>query len=658
MPFHARRWPILLTRSLAVLVTASALAGSRASAWGDDFDRVEEIRSPGGEVTARLELLDGHRGSSCVHYQVWHRGRPVVLSSPLALRLEGGSELGCGLRIIGVKRSSTSRSWKPPYGERSSVPDRYRELVMDLEETAAPRRRLQLVLRAYDEGAALRYRIPVQPGLDSVVVIAERTAFHFPEGTYGYEEHGTEGEYHRVAVTEIEPKCERPLTLEYPDGRFAAVLEAGNERYSRMLLSPHPEIPGALVSDLDGPARGVTPFETPWRVLMVGDRPGDLLEHSYLSLLLSPPSRIHDTSWIRPGKAFRETTLSTPGGKASVDFAVQHGLQYVLLDAGWYGPENDDSADARTVSVDPKRAGPNHPGLDLQEVIRYAKERGIGIFLYVNRRALERQLDEILPLYESWGVKGVKFGFVQVGPQKWTEWLHRAVAKAAEHRLMVDVHDGYRPTGLSRTYPNWLTQEGVRGNEHMPTAEHNVTLPFTRLLAGAADYTICYYDSRLKTTHAHQLALAVVNYSPLQLLFWYDRPSAYQGEPEIKFFDRVPTVWDDTRVVDGKIGDFVVIARRSGEEWYLGSLTDDHARDLAVPLAFLDPGRRYVAHVYGDGGADVATRTGVAIHRYLVDRTTVLRSHLAASGGQAVRIVPASAGDLSLYPPYAGGGNE
>ena len=293
-------------------------------------------------------------------------------------------------------------------------------------------------------------------------------------------------------------------------------------------------------------------------------------------------------------------------------------------------------------------------------MIRYADERGIGIILYVNRRALERQLDEILPLYRQWGVKGVKYGFVHVGSQPWTAWLHEAVRKAAEHQLMVDIHDEYRPTGYSRTYPNLMTQEGIAGDETSPTNELTLTILFTRMLAGAADNTICYYDQRVdrNASHAYQLAKAVCLYSPWQFLYWYDRPppappdkggagnarSVIGDEPELEFFDRVPTVWDDTRVLHGQIGQYAVIARRRGAEWFLGGMNSGQARTLDVPLSFLRPGRRYVAHVYSDDPA-VPTRTHVKIERLPVDASSVLKFTMSAQGGQAVRLTPAGEKD-------------
>ena len=324
---------------------------------------------------------------------------------------------------------------------------------------------------------------------------------------------------------------ERPLTIELGDGRFAAVTEARCVDYARMKLRRAHDRPHTLEAFLDaehgraGKVSGRTPFTSPWRVVMVADSAGQLLEHNDLILNLNEPCALTDTAWIKPGKVMREATLTTAGGKACIDFCSRRGLQYILFDAGWYGPEGDGKSDAS--AVDPKRAGL----LDLREVIRYGKEKGIGVILYVNRRALEKQMDEIFPLYEAWGVKGVKFGFVNVGSQKWTAWVHEGVRKAAAHHLMVDIHDEFRTTGYQRTYPNLMTVEGIAGNEEFPTPAHNAALPFTRFLTGPADYTYCWYSDRLKVTHAHQLALSTIYFSPWQVLFWYDRPAQVPRRP-------------------------------------------------------------------------------------------------------------------------------
>ena len=595
------------------------------------------VKSPDGNVVITFDVADLDQRQGCPVYTVAYKGRPVLGPSRLGLDLEDGPDLDVGFAIVDVRRSSTDTNWSPVYGQWSTVRDHYNQLVVTIEEQRPPRRRVALTFRAYDEGAALCYTVPKQPGITDFVIAAENTEFRFLADHAAWAVYSAQGQYSKLPLRKVKNNCERPLTVEVADGLFVAVGEARLVDYARMRLSPVKGRPHTLASSLGSRVEASTPLTTPWRFVMVGETPGELLERSYLLLNLNEPCAIEDPSWIKPGKVIREVSLTTDGGKACVDFAVAHNLQYVEYDAGWYGHEYDDESDATTISVDPKRSkGP----LDLHAVIDYAKARGIGIIVYVNRRALERQLDEILPLYESWGIKGVKYGFVQVGSQQWTRWLHEAVRKAAEHRLMVDVHDEYRPTGYSRTYPNLMTQEGIRGNECMPTADENLILPFTRMLAGAGDYTVCYYNNRIKTTHGHQLTAPVVFYSPWQFLFWYDRPSAYQGEPEIEFFGHVPTAWDDTKVIHGRIGEYTTIARRSADEWYLGTMNGMEARKLDIPLRFLEADRQYTAHIYEDASGDDGTRTHVAIRRRAVNRNSVLSAQMPASGGQAVRIVP------------------
>ncbi|CAG0928421.1 hypothetical protein PLCT1_00732, partial [Planctomycetaceae bacterium] len=389
-------------------------------------------------------------------------------------------------------------------------------------------------------------------------------------------------------------ESERPLTVELPGGTYLAIGEAGLVDHARMKFIHVPEEPNTIGVRLFGPVTATSPYATPWRFIMVADSPGELLERNDLVLNLNEPCQISDTRWIKPGKVMREITLSTTGAEACIDFCAAHGIEYVEFDAGWYGYEYSHTSDASRVDVDPRRNPAKD--LDLQRIMAYARQKNVGVFLYVNHRALENQIDEILPIYERWGIAGLKFGFVHVGSDRWTHWLHEAVRKAARHHLMVDVHDEYRPTGYSRTYPNLLTQEGVYGNECMPEATLNATLPFTRFLAGAADYTICYYHQAgirnvagIKTTSAHQLALAVIYYSPLQFIFWYDKPSDYQGEPEVAFFEHLPTEWDTTKVVLGEIGRYAAVARRRDSTWFVGAITNNDARTLTIPLSFLQP---------------------------------------------------------------------
>ncbi|MCB0668369.1 MAG: glycoside hydrolase family 97 catalytic domain-containing protein [Saprospiraceae bacterium] len=388
---------------------------------------------------------------------------------------------------------------------------------------------------------------------------------------------------------------------------------------------------------------------TPWRYVMVGESPGQLLENNYFLLNLSDPVQIADPSWIRPGKVIREVTLTTDGGLACVDFASRLGLQFVEFDAGWYGPENDPNSDATTITVDPRRsAGP----LDLHRVIEYASSKDIGIILYVNHLALEKQLDTLLPLYRSWGVKGLKFGFVNVGEQNWTAWMHEAVRKAAQFQLMVDVHDEYRPTGYSRTYPNLMTQEGIRGDEESPSVEYTLNTLFTRMIAGAGDYTNCYFAPRVTEKmggEAGQMAKSIMLYSPWQFLFWYDRPDSSphkeggagssQGiirETEaLEFYRHLPTTWDATKVFDGEIGTYATIARKSGNDWFVGSLAANEGRLLRLPLTFLDKDRPYEATLYYQD-ADSRVQRKVLIEKFKVNHKSVIEQELLAESGVAI----------------------
>jgi alpha-glucosidase len=383
------------------------------------------------------------------------------------------------------------------------------------------------------------------------------------------------------------------------------------------------------------------------------------IKSCHFSRHLNDPAAIADISWIKPGKVLREVTLTTTGAIAAIDFTSSHNMQYIEFDAGWYGPENKDESDARAVNPDPARSkGP----LDMQEVIKYANSKNIGLLLYVNRKALERQLDSLLPIYKKWGVSGIKFGFVQVGNQAVTAWLHEAIKKVASYQMVADVHDEYRPTGFSRTYPNFLTMEGIRGDEESPTNSHTLITMFTRMLAGQGDNTICYYNERVDNkmgSHASQLAKAVCIFSPLQFLYWYDKASPslekkdglwgstnYIGdEPELEFFNNVPTVWDETKVLNAKIGEYGVIARKKGNEWFVGGINGEEARTLNISFSFLDPGVKYSAKIYSDDPS-VNTRTHVRIDNIKVDNISVYPAKLRANNGIAIHIIP-----LSPPPP-------
>jgi len=598
----------------------------------------ERIASPDDLVAVEFSLPDGGAPA----YKIDYRGRPLVLPSRL-----GFPDFNSGFSIVRTAHNQHRGGWTQEFGERREVPDNFNELTVDLKH--ANGRLLRVTLRAYNEGAALRYTFPEQEAKEFRFATGELTEFRFPGGTLCWEEHGTEGEYRRGPVGSIEPYCERPLNPEFASGAFASLAEAANTAYPRMLLSALPGASDALVTTLGGsssnlarvaefaqrhdPAVTIAAGEsTPWRMLVVGDKPGDLLERNYLMLNLNPPGTIQDTSWIKPGKAMRDGTLTTANSKAIIDFAATAGLSYAHLDWQWYGPAAQYEPEGE-VKV---RA----PDLDIPEIVRYGREKNVGIILYLDRRQVKRERDRVFAMLEQWGVKGVKIGFVDVGPQSETAWITETIRKAAAHHLMLNIHDGYRSTGLSRTWPNLMTVEGIRGNEHFPTSEHNCTLPFTRYVAGPGDYTVCYYEKRLvNTTHAHQLAMAVVSFSPLQWIFWYDRPAQYHGEPEVEFFREVPTVWDETRALAGEIGKFAVIARRKGDAWFIGTINAKQPRTLKVPLAFLAPGKKFTAHLYSDD-ASAATATKVRVSTRAVDSSTTLDVALVADGGEAIWIEP------------------
>jgi len=597
--------------------------------------------SPNGKI--RFQLAVTNEG---ITYSAFHQQKEII--KPSALGISGWDHLN----LHSVTITKKDASWKPVYGERNIVRDHYNATIFSFRKNNSGRQVIQLVVRAYDEGLAFRYCFPEYSAAGPDIMISkDLTEYTMPENTKAWFTDHAQGEYRLLPLKDWRGEAERPLTLQLNNGLFVSLAEAKVVDYCRTKFSLHPAKPNTIVCSMFDKVDLTTPFETPWHVVMIAEKATDLLQNNDLILNLNDACAIKNTDWIKPGKIIRETSLSTKGAKEVVDFAVKRKLQYIHFDAGWYGYEYDSASDATAVNVDPRRNPKND--LNLPEIVKYAKQKGIGVFLYVNQKALAKQLDTLLPLYEKWGIAGIKFGFVNVGSWRWTQWLHEAVRKCAAHHLMVDIHDEYRPTGYSRTYPNLLTQEGVRGNEEMPEANNNAVLPFTRFLCGPADYTICYYhrpelkarlaetqNARvLKTTSMHQMALSVVYYSPLQFMYWYDKPEDSKDEPELEFFDHVPTVWDDTKVLDGEIGKYITIARKKNNEWFVGSITNDDARDIKMACSFLPPGKKFKATIYYDDPASTI-RTKVSMKQIVVDSKTVLDAHLLGSGGQAIWIRP------------------
>ncbi len=615
-----------------------------------DAQSTVQVQSPDKAITFFFKI----NSQGIPVYQVEYHGRTVIAESQLGFELDEDLAPDQQYRIVQTVEFVNHDAWSPVCGERDLIPNQFHGFDIELAPTAADGLRFHLMVRAYNEGIAFQYLFPAQSGLKEIKIKNEKTQFAFLDNYQAWATYTAQGKYEKVPLSAIRKGCERPLVIPINDSLTVALAEAALVDFARMKLGPTANHPNTLTAVLDSQVHTPLPLTTPWRVIMIAQSPGQLLEQNYLLLNLNRLCALTDTDWIRPGKVIREVTLTTQGGKACVDFAVQHNLQFVEFDAGWYGPENSNESDAATVTVDPARSkGP----LDLPEVIRYAKERNIGIILYVNHRALERQLDDLLPLYQQWGVAGLKYGFVNVGSQQWTSWLHEAVRKAAGARMMVDIHDEYRPTGYSRTYPNLMTQEGIAGDETKPVCQQSLAILFTRMLAGAGDNTICYYDNRVTTNanHAYQLAKAVCFYSPWQFLYWYDRPESSPhkaggaggqaniigNEPELEFYDRIPTVWDDTRVLQGSVGEYAIIARRDNDDWYLGAMNADQDRNWDVPLTFLPSNQPYLATIYRHD-PEVPTRTHVRIEKLTVTNKTILPVNLKANDGLAIRFAPAS----------------
>lgn len=613
---------------------------------------VETLQSPNGKYQFVFSQKDGK-----LTYRLDYAGKQVVEEGELGVNIDNHlveSAMGIpvdtnrvwtkGMEVTSVEHRSEDNTWKTVYGEYSQIRDHYNEMTLHLMKggkhdnsgNGYDKRQqylFDIIVRAYDEGVAIRYHFPEATNGLFMHITDDLTSFRFAPGAEAYHYAWAQSHANKVKLLKSEAawkeEAERPLTLHLANGLYAAIGEATLTDFVRgkLKLKTDHELKMAMFDSADI----ITAYDMPWRFIMVGEKAIDLINNKQLVLNLNAPCQIADTSWIKPGKAFRVCRLDMKTCLAGVDFCVDRGLQYIELDAGWYGPEMKMSSSALKVL--------ESRDIDMPKLCAYAKSKGVGVWVYVNQRALYQELDQILPLYEKWGISGIKFGFVQVGSQEWTTWLHQAVRKCADHHIMVDIHDEYRPTGWSRTYPNLMTQEGIGGNEEMPDAEHNTILPFTRFLCGPADYTPCYFNGRVKNTKAHQLAMPVVYYSPVTFLYWYDLPNAYKGEQELDFWKHCPTVWNESKALQGEIGEFVVQARRSGADWFVGAMTGLQARDITINTAdFLQKGKKYRVEMYNDDPM-LNTRTKVASTVQTLKAGKVLKLHLQPSGGAALRFV-------------------
>ncbi|MFF4505776.1 glycoside hydrolase family 97 catalytic domain-containing protein [Streptomyces sp. NPDC001401] len=627
----------------AVVAAGAAAAGIGTTGTAAAADTSVTATAPDGSTTISMSLTGG-----ALTWSARRRGATVVETSALGLQLGDGTMLGrSGTVVTNYQHWTTDNTWTPVYGRNATVRDRYQEMRWNLQDTATLIN-FSVQIRAYPTGVAFRY-VLLDKG--TATIADELTTFVLPDGTLVYSARD-EDTYNPVAPgsipstgtagTDTGPLTDLPLTATYASGGLiACVCESSRVNYPRLMLSSVSGQPNTLAAHLmEHTARGsgtvqtasavTTPFATPWRAVVTGSTHAELVDNAELVLNLAPPNALADTSWIKPGKVFR-CNLTTAAGTAGVDFAAARGLQYIEYDAGWYGPEGSTTDATKPIDA-----------IDLPSVISYATGKGIGVILYVNRIALTSP-DSLFALYRSWGVAGVKLGFINDGTQAMTNQITGWAKTAAAHSLLIDMHDDVRPFGYERTYPNWVSLEGVRGNEHFPTASHNVTLPFARNIGGPMDYTICYGQSRDQTTNVHQMAMAAVYYQPLNFLYWYDSPSKYAGTanwPGLPWFDAISTTWDESRTLDGAIGHYVAVARRKGTTWYLGAMTDESARTLSLPLSFLGSGD-WTATVYADGTPGTsAYQTPVVKSTRTVTSATVLSVAMAPAGGQAVVLKP------------------
>ena len=625
------------------------------------------VRSPQGSVQINFRL--DSRGAP--QWQVWRSGTIVLDWSPLGMTLLRGRALDAGFRITDSARTAHDETYTLVIGKTKRARDNYRALAITLRESAEPRRTLSLLFRAYDDGAAFRYDVPAQDSLAAFDIVRENTEFHFPGDLKAWAfqintfRSSYEGQYLPTSLDAIPDTglVYLPLTLERPDGLTLAITEAELTDYAGMyvrgmpgpalqvLLPPYPDGSGACV-------HAHAPFQSPWRVLMIGKNPGDLIE-STIILNLSAPCALNDVSWIRPGKAIFPwwpnfhtgepgvaDTLDFENQKYYIDFAAENNLQYLELEPPWYGNTDD-------CIEHPERHDITQPvpWLRLPELFAHARAKHIGIFLWTHWQNVDRQWEQAFPLFAGWGAAGIKVDFMNRDDQEMVRWYHATLKKAAAAHLMIFYHGAYKPTGTQRTYPHLLTQEGVMGNEQnkvirLITPAHTVTIPFTRMLAGpmdftpggfrnatAAEFSPNYDRPMVMGTRCHQLAMFVVYESPLAMVC--DDPAAYRGQPGLEFIRDVPTTWDATKVLDGRIGEYIAIARQHGTRWYLGAMTDWTARTLRLPLAFLGRGV-FDAEIYRDGADADDHPTHVTVTHRSVTPRTVLTVRLAQGGGLAI----------------------
>jgi len=634
-----------------------------------------EVSSPDHRTTLRFAVQPGKGQSASdgqLVYSVTFRGKPVLEDSALRLELVGQPPLGAAVHIAGSTPGSAVDDYTLLAGKASAIHDAYNSLTVEAAEDGSTGRKFEIEARVYNSGVAFRYHVPEQAALSRYQLTQEDTEFRpvmdasawalrLPNYQSGYE-----SEYVPQVLSALSNQGGvssyilngAPMLLHLPGVAWAAVGEADLEGNAAMYLeNPTGNWTGHyLVTKISPPVEGQgpavdasLPHDTAWRVLLLGDTAGDLIESNVITDL-NPANRVSDTSWIHPGKASwnwwngdlgpdGKPAYTTKNMEYYVDFAAESDFPYMMLDAGWSGGDIT------------KLRG----NVDVPELVRYAAKKNVKVWIWLYSKSVAAQMQTAFPLYEKWGVAGVKIDFILRNDQQGIQWYYDVAKLAAEHHLMVDFHGAMTPWGIERTYPNVLNYEAVLGLENNKAGRRDspidrTVFPFTRMLSGPMDYTPGGFDNVTEAdfvardqnpmvmgTRAQQLALYVVFEAPLEMVS--DTPQTYANQPSFQFLRDVPTAWDATRVLDGEPGEFVTIARRHGREWYLGSITNWTPRNLRVPLSFLGSGR-YTAEIYEDAADAGQNPKHVTIRKQGVRSSDTLTLPLATGGGCAVRFVP------------------
>ena len=682
----------LLSISIAVLYSCTPM------------NNQHNILSPNNKIEVNLLLDNGGQ----MKYMIDFGGVRVIDTSLFSLEFKDDIPFGKNLEIVNATLSTFDETWETVWGEQRLIRNNYNELKVELKEKIEPGRKCFVLFRVFNDGVGFRYDFPEQENLKDVVIVDENTEFNLTgnhtcwwiPGDWDIYEHLfnttrfrdidaiSKRNHPNLAQTYIpENAVNTPVTMKTDDGVYISILEANLTNYSDMTLKVDKENL-LFQSELVGNDSGIkvktkTPFVTPWRIILIGDNAGDLVQ-SRTILNLNEPNVLDDFSWIKPTKymgIWWEMHLgkntwdmksgrhgaTTENAKQHIDFASKNGIGALLIEGwntGWEHWIGFDDREGIFDFVTP------YPDYDLKEVVRYAKEKDVKIIMHHETsaaiRTYEKQLDTAFALCKSLGIHAVKTGYVgkiiPKGEYHHGQWMvnhyRKVMETAAKYEVMVDVHEPIKQTGLRRTYPNLMSGEGLRGQEFNAWStdggnppEHLTIVPFTRMLAGPIDYTPGIFDikfdkykpdNQVNTTLTHQLALYVVIYSPVQMA--PDLPENYEGHPAFQFIKDVGVDWDTSIFLNGEIGEFITMARkeRNTGNWFLGSITDENERMIDISLNFLEDGEEYTTTIYSDDENSHwdDNPTAYKIQNKSVTSKDSLKLELAPGGGTAISFFP------------------